>query len=817
MAQARPELWKSAVDRAGLGVWDWDLVADTCYYSPSWYAMVGYSPDELDPSSDLWLQLVHPDDRERAIQSGDRHIYGDAESIETELRLRHKAGHWIWVLDRGGIVAWDEAGQPTRVIGVQTDITRQKAAEAEHEQTNWRFDLALEATQTGIWQFDTENEQSYWDQRTRDIFGLGPGPAEVPRSAWHDSLHPEDKARAEAAHAVPRNIKGTTKVRYRIVRADGAVRHIETLAQYVERDGWSRVLGTVRDVTEDVIAAQALEEGRERFFVTLRAIGDGVVSTDTEDRITFINRAGKDFLGRSHDLVGHRYADVIAKAVDRAPDVEGIDAADSGVMVLGGMDGEAVIVRETASPIRDRDGRTLGMVHSLQDMTSEWRKQQDLAFAARHDALTGLLNRKAFDKVLRTMIGQADAEPFALLYLDLDYFKALNDYGGHAAGDAALRAVADGIEARLAGRGSAARLGGDEFAIAAPIDEEAAKDLASGLIADVGAIQVLPGGAHPQIGGSIGIAIVSRVNSEPADILACADDACYAAKSSGRNRYSVFNDGGSRSHSGLTAARIVGEIAEGKIDGRLQLYGQQIREIADPYAPTARIEVLARLRDRSGQFIPPGAFIPAAERFGMAAALDRWIIQSALSRYGKEMTGTGGLLLGFNLSAQTLSDPGLWQFVDGIICETGAAPENIVFEITETTAFTNIDAAERFFRSARERGCLVSLDDFGAGLSSFQYLRRFPINSIKIDGAFIENLAHSAFDRAIVSSIAAIADSVGYNVVAEKIEDEASLEVLRQLGVKYGQGYLLHRPEPLEGLVLRHSGARRASLSGAGD
>jgi diguanylate cyclase (GGDEF)-like protein/PAS domain S-box-containing protein len=812
-----PEVWKSAVERAGLGVWDWDLRTDMCYYSASWFAMLGYDDGELEQASDLWIKLVHPDDRDRAIQSGDQHIYGDAASIETELRLRHKDGHWVWVLDRGGIVEWDEDGKPVRVIGVQTDITRQKSAEIELEQTNWRFQLALEASHMGIWQFDTITEQSYWDPRTREIFGLEPGAMEVPRSAWHDNLHPEDKARAEAAHAIPTSMRGTSKVRYRIIRSDGEIRHVETLAQYAEKSGWKRVVGTIRDVTDEVIAAETLEAEKERFRVTLRAIDDGVVSTDTDGRITYVNRAARKLLGLTEAmLLGSEFEEAMEVARSRVAKDELNALADEDVVALSGESGALVLVRQSASPIRARDGRELGVVYSLQNVTTEWRKKQELAHAARHDPLTGLFNRNAFDQLLRAKIATADRAPFALLYLDLDYFKALNDFGGHAAGDAALRSVAKKIEALLPTGGVAARLGGDEFAIAMPLTSTGdVEELASALIAEVGTIQVLQTGAHPPLGGSIGIAIISQPDSIPADVLACADDACYAAKSSGRNRYAVFSESRTGNASGLTAARIVAELAEGKTDGRLQLYGQEIRLISDPYTPCARVEVLARLADKAGGFIPPSEFIPAAERFGMAAALDRWIIRTALLRHGGALSGDGALTLGFNLSAQTLSDPMLWEFVDTAICESGAQPTSIVFEITETTAFTNIEAAERFFRSARDRGCLVSLDDFGAGLSSFQYLRRFPINSIKIDGAFIENLAQSPFDRAIVASITGIASSVGYNVIAEKIEDEKALAILQELNVTYGQGFLLHHPEPLERVIERMGLLQSAPQKGA--
>ena len=201
--------------------------------------------------------------------------------------------------------------------------------------------------------------------------------------------------------------------------------------------------------------------------------------------------------------------------------------------------------------------------------------------------------------------------------------------------------------------------------------------------------------------------------------------------------------------------------------------------------------------------ISPAEFIPAAERFGMAAPLDRWIIQTALQRHGHTMQFRGGLSLAFNLSAQTLSDPALWETIDQVITDHRVYRGNVVFEITETAAFTNFEAAERFVRAARASGCRVSLDDFGTGLSSFEYLRRFPVDTIKIDGSFIQNLTTQQFDREIVAAISTIAHNMGYDVVAEKIESPQDLNILSEMGVRFGQGFLMHRPEPLEQLIDR--------------
>ncbi|RWP72933.1 EAL domain-containing protein [Mesorhizobium sp.] len=678
------EFWELALERAHLGVWDWDLASGDCFYSAMWSQMLGYGEGELAKTSDLWLQLTHPDDRERAVASGERHIAGLTDSIETELRLKHKSGHWVWVLDRGGVVERDAGGRPVRLMGVQTDITKQKQAEAELEQVNVRFRLALAASGTGIWHHDLAARKSYWDERTREIFGLVADTDEVSSDLWHSYLHPDDRDYAERAHKVPLQTQKVVAVQYRIIKRDGEVRHIESLIRFIaDAQSSGQILGTVRDITE-------------------------------------------------------------AK-----------------------------------------------------------QREQELAHAADHDALTGLLNRAAFDRLLAQHI--ATARPLAVFYVDLDYFKALNDFAGHAAGDLALKSVAEGILGCLPPSVHAARLGGDEFALLVPdCDAAQAERIAGAVLAAIRDADLGSTATSRKLAASIGIAFVADANTAVADALACADDACYAAKAAGRNRFAVFSPETTSGSGGLNAARLAADTVDAMEDGRLKLFGQEIHRLGKPWDENRHVEVLARLVGRNGRLIPPDEFIPAAERFGIASRLDRWIIRTALSLHGPALK-SGALTLGFNLSAQTLSDPQLWDFVDAVIDETGAPHSGIGFEITETAAVTNVTAAEQFVRKARERRCRVSLDDFGAGMSSFEYLRRFPVDAIKIDGSFIEHIAESRFDREIVSAISGIAKSLGCSVVAEKIEEQDALDILRDMGVAFGQGFLLHRPEPLQAIVARAS------------
>lgn len=796
------DTWKQALEVAGLGVWDWDLKSNICMYSESWCQMLGYQRSDFPDDADLFLLLVHPEDREAAIESGDRHLAGKCDSIETELRLQHKAGHWVWVLDRGAIVERDEEGRPLRVMGVQTDITQHKEAERRASLTNERFRLAIAVSDIGIWHFDAERKRSYWDAKTCEIFGLDPVPRNIDGETWSGFLHSADRAEAERQHEQALSGQKEVKLCYRIVRKDGEIRTVETLAKFAPDQGRAGYLvGTIKDVTEDIKAAGALQAEKERYEITLGAISDAVISTGVEGTINFVNRSAIAMLSVDEKaLIGSNIFRLFNNDTStRIVHQEIPDNFDNGV----NLEINSELYRCKSNPLLSPSGSFWGNVYTFQNISEETRKQKQLAYAAHHDALTGLHNRVAFDESLEKAILHSDSAAFAILYLDIDHFKAVNDFAGHAAGDEALKLIASSVSDLLPQDALFARLGGDEFSILlSNSDVEPARKVAENVIAAIRNVELGWTNSGPRLGCSIGIAIVNDPSISASDALARADDACYAAKSAGRNQFSFFSEIKSPATSGLSAAREVADLSEALQENRLLLFGQEIHKLGQPSEQCGRVEILARLRKRDGRIVGPDAFIPAAERFGMASILDRWIIRKAIADYGR-LLGQIDLKIGFNLSAQTLSDPGLWSFVHDTATEHGMPLSQIGFEITETTAVTCFETANRFSRNAREHGCMISLDDFGSGLSSFDYLRRFSVNCIKIDGSFVEKFVDSHVDRAIVAAVVELAKNLGSDVVAEKIENDETILQLRKLGVIYGQGFHLHRPELLDDLMQR--------------
>ena len=825
---AEANRWSFALESAGLGVWDANLMTGQCYYSPTWKKMLGYREDELGDSGDLWLELIHPDDRKRAIDSGERHVAGETSQIETEFRLRHKDGHWVWVLDRGRVVEWDATGKPTRMIGVQTDITEQKNTAHQLELLNERIQLALDAGQVGLWHFNVETETVLWDRRMREIFGIGPGPEEVPRSTWHKLLHPEDAAMAERAIEATYETGDPMKMSYRIVKPDGEVRYVFALARLVRREGTPAMLmGSIWDITEQVQSAEALAREKDLYRVTLQSIGDAVLTTNVDDIITFTNPAAERLLLRpATELIGLRVGDVMRLVDEESGNVltsstmramesrSTVDRVEDAVLIRS--DGERRSIRDLASPIFNAAGGVAGAVLVVQDITNARNLQRELSHAATYDTLTGLLNRRAFEAAASPIIARPEGT-HALLYIDLDRFKMVNDTLGHAAGDALLRMATASMRDMLPDDALIGRLGGDEFAALVRSERPAdAQELAGDLIEGIRKVRLEWDGKLQEIGASIGIVFLNDPGITLNDAIARADAACYTAKAEGRNRTAIYDAHAGAARHNLASAQAASRILEALAEGRIEIYGQQIREISDTTDNTVCIEILSRMRNTDGTIIAPAEFVPAAERFGLMGVVDRWIIEHTLERYGGQIMATNNVAIALNLSANTISDPTLWQFVKAAIDRTHVSPSRLIFEITETTAVNNYEAAVHFVKEARAAGCRISLDDFGAGLSSFGYLHHFRVDSIKIDGTFIETLSNSRLNQAVVASIGGIARELGVDVVAEHIEDPDAVGILRSLGVGYGQGFLFHRPQPLDALLSGLFSERKPLATGAG-
>ncbi len=439
------------------------------------------------------------------------------------------------------------------------------------------------------------------------------------------------------------------------------------------------------------------------------------------------------------------------------------------------------------------------------------RYQSDLSFQSTHDPLTGLVNRREFERRVGAALSRAKSEcsQHALLYMDLDQFKVVNDTCGHTAGDEYLRQLSVLLGDGLRRHDTLARLGGDEFGVLlehCPPDQ--AVRIGNELLRHIQDLRFVWEGTSFTLAGSIGLVFVNEHSESLSRVLSVADAACYAAKEAGRNRLHVYREDDSTMLRRHGEMQWVSRIAEAVEQGRFHLYYQPIVPVGSEKQSGAHFEFLLRMEDPAGKIVAPRAFLHAAERYNMMLSLDRWVTQTAL-RWLEEHPEQLGLLAlcTINLSGHSLGDADFLQFMIQQIQRNSVPADKICFEVTETAAIGNLTKAVRFMSILRSLGCRFSLDDFGAGMSSFAYLKNLPVDYLKIDGLFVKDIADDPIDYAMVKSINEMGHVMGKLTVAEFVEKEPILLKLREIGVDYAQGYSIARPRPLiemdTGLFLR--------------
>ncbi len=433
---------------------------------------------------------------------------------------------------------------------------------------------------------------------------------------------------------------------------------------------------------------------------------------------------------------------------------------------------------------------------------SELRELNErLSYQASHDALTDLYNRREFERRLDVAIDEADrgGTVAALLYIDLDQFKLINDTSGHFAGDQLLAHLAGMIRGALRPGDVLARLGGDEFgALIAADDAQAAREVAETMRARIDGYVFAWEQKTYAVSASIGVVMLDRAGMSQRELLSRADTACYIAKERGRNRVHVFSDDDLESIHRRGEMEWVNRVRLALNEGRLTLDYQELQKLK-PARERDRphIELLLRLRDEDDRIILPGAFVPAAERYGLMPQIDRWVVETALANFSRLHPSGGGLgACAINLSASTLEDEDFAGFVLDALARHDVPANRLCFEITETAAVSNIARVVRFNERLRAAGCRIALDDFGVGMSSFGYLKNLPVDIVKIDGSFIHDLESDPMSYSIVRAVTDIGHQIGLEVVAEWVTSQRSCELLRGLGVDYAQGWVVHRPEP---------------------
>lgn len=619
-----------------------------------------------------------------------------------------------------------------------------------------------------------------------------------------DDLRPAEDA---AAFRDPLRNNEQNEVRLAAFTRAGSLRHVKRNGDVMLVDlythktvlaGSKVIVAIVVDVTDKAETENELKKQVAFSDQLFENSPEAIVQLDGEDRIVRCNPAFAELFGwQTSEARGQNINALIAPA-DRRREAEKIssDVLSRRVIqeeaIRQKKNGERVTVAIVGYPVYFR-GEVVGIYGVYRDITETKRISERLAFHASHDDLTGLINRREIARVCNHALEETgDA---TLLYLDLDQFKLINDTSGHLAGDRLLCEVATRLRELMRESDSVARLGGDEFAILLRgCNSLEAEKIAQKIIDELRQVHFSWEGHTYQVSASIGICEASPGIGSFQELLGHADEACYVAKEGGRNRYHLYapdDDEVRKRHGHMSWAVLIPEALK---NDQFELFVQKIVPLHDLHEDEPQhFEVLLRYRTPAGELMPPADFLAAAERYDLIDGIDRWVVRATLARMQQHSTACE---ISVNLSGLSIGDRAFPDFINQEILRTDIDPGRLCFEITETAAIQNIDAAIEFIKAMHVIGAKVALDDFGSGMSSFAYMKRLPVNRLKIDGQFIRDISHSRMDRGITRSMVDVSKLFGIETVAEFVESANALDVLKEIGVDYAQGFHLHKPEP---------------------
>jgi len=703
---------------------------------------------------------------------------------------------------------------PIGILLSRRMVRFRELAEQELKLSQERFNLAVQGSNDGLWDWNIVSGDMYYSPRFEQLLGFDE--FELGRSidTLMSRVHTEDRTATEGALGTHLEKGVPFDIEMRLQTKSGDYRWFRSRGQSV-RDAAGkahRMAGSITDMTDRRQAASDLFAEKERALVTLASIADGVITTDTDGWVEYLNPVAEQLTGWTTATARGLPMRAILRMVDEtsrkmAPDPiemvlreeRTIEAAATILLVRN--DGTEIPIMQSAAPIRARSGEIAGVVLVLHDVSRERQYVAKLSYQASHDSLTGLINRGEFERRLSLALKSAAqlGRHHAVMYLDLDQFKVVNDTCGHAAGDQLMRQVSAVLQRRLREGDTLSRLGGDEFGV---LLENCAPDnalrIADGLRQTVMECHFAWETRSFNIGVSIGLVNVEDGLFTLTDVLSAADTACYMAKDKGRNRVQVYHAEDSELSMRQGEMEWIGRLQKALEEDRFVLYAQDIVGLDPARNLGDHCEILIRMLDEKGEMVPPMAFIPAAERYNLMPAIDRWVIRNAFAIIARQQAqvGSGPEVFAINLSGSSIGDERFLDYVREQFGHFAVSPQSICFEITETAAIARLDKATHFINELKSLGCLFSLDDFGAGMSSFAYLKHLPVDFLKIDGGFVKDMADDLIDRAMVEAINSVGHVMGKQTIAEFVDGDRVIRLLREMGVDFAQGYGIAKPKP---------------------
>jgi diguanylate cyclase (GGDEF)-like protein/PAS domain S-box-containing protein len=552
---------------------------------------------------------------------------------------------------------------------------------------------------------------------------------------------------------------------------------------------------------------------QERLFsAILHSINDGIIATDMEMSINFMNKIAEDITGCDEAQAKGRHAAGVLSLIDQRSQRELLAGIPPNIdskpfffseAIVNNAKGKKLLVDGSITRIHEKENEADGFLITLRDITEIKRMSETIDYQASHDSLTGLSNREEFSFMLGELLGSLKTSPsqHALLVIDIDRFKAINDTCGTMAGDELLRQIASHVQANISRKDISARIGGDEFAIILrDCEPEDSINVARRLKEAVETRKFAWQSSVFPVTLSIGVVALSQESEDTHAILAAADDACHLSKEEGGNRVNVFHSQDSKFQKRRGDMEWIAKINKAAEEDRFILYQQAIAPLSLSSGLQNKAEILLRLVNEDGSIARPGDFIPAAERYNLMPLIDRWVIKHSMAAY-KTLRDRGSSiasnLISINLSGPSLLDESLVDLILYELKSQGLESSSFCFEITETAAIQNYAAATRFMKRLKDEGFTFALDDFGSGFSSFSYLKNLPVDYLKIDGSFVQTIDESLVSYTMVESINSIGHVMGMKTIGEFVKNPEIMRKLTELGVDYGQGYHIAEPVPL--------------------
>ena len=569
------------------------------------------------------------------------------------------------------------------------------------------------------------------------------------------------------------------------------------------------LMGTIENITERKLVERALFEEKELAQITLQSIGEAVITTNRQGMVKEFNPMAEQLTGWTREEAIGNPLSTIFQLIDE----EGNQQDNPVYLVLensynqeerlmGNLvakDGKEYKIDIIITPILDERSQILGAVLIFRDITQFSQLAEQLSWDASHDTLTGLINRREFQKQLNFAIESHKNQNIehSLCYLDLDQFKIINDTCGHIAGDELLRQITHLLQQRIRNTDILARLGGDEFALLLQgCSLEKAETIANMLRQLVKDFRFTWENYVFSIGVSIGIVPINNQIQTLSSLVRAADNACYTAKAQGRNKVYVCQANDIEPTEPLGQNQWITKLSQALTEDNFHLYSQKIVSLQS--SRRVHYEILLRLSDDSGNLISPLAFIPVAERYNLIAEIDKWVIRNFLKAYNQnEPIQSLNNIYMINLSAVSFKDEQLIDFIEEQLSHYNVNPEILCFEITETLAISNLTQAVRFIEAVKQLGCSVAIDDFGSGISSLSYLKHLPVDYLKIDENFIHNLTQNSVNYAVVDCFNRISHVMNMETIAECVEHPETLDILQTIGIDYAQGFAIEPPIPL--------------------